>query len=367
MRFLNRTLLISTSLSIITGCSIFSGDEETVSVDDLDYTQAEMTTALSVPANVGQDNSQDLFVVPDLLPESTGVVYGPDVNVLAPMQILSLGNDVRANRDTRSASAFINADELKVWDIINRFMQSDNIAMSSRDIVTEGVTVSTDWVVTYREMFWGDDEPDTRHRYKIKVLEAERPNETRLDVEVMVAEKFTDDEGWEPNLEDNRAGAEFLNQILGFMYVENIRQSRERVSQSGLGGITVSLGSDPDGNPALVTSADFEQTWSRVPIAMQMVKMRVDDRDRSQGLYFVSRNNDEESFFDSLAFWSDDDDESIDLERGAYRVQVISEGARTYIVFTDTDDVPLKADILAQNFALLSKAFKARVTNRNNS
>ena len=208
----------------------------------------------------------------------------------------------------RTASAYINADELKVWDVINRFMQSDNIAMSSRDIVTEGVTLSTDWVVKYREMFWGDDEPDTRHRYKIKVLEAERPNETRLDVEVMVAEKFTDDEGWEPNLEDNRAGAEFLNQILGFMYVENIRQSRERVSQSGLGGITVSLGSDPDGNPALVTSADFEQTWSRVPIAMRIVKMRVDDRDRSQGLYFVSRNDDEESFFDTLAFWSDDDD-----------------------------------------------------------
>ena len=111
----------------MTGCSLFSGDDETVSVDDLDYTQAEMTSALAVPASAGQDNSQDLFVVPDLLPESTGVVYGKDVNVLAPMQILSLGNDVRANRETRTASAFINADELQVWDVVSRFMQSDNI------------------------------------------------------------------------------------------------------------------------------------------------------------------------------------------------------------------------------------------------
>lgn len=281
------------------------------------------------------------------------------------MQILSLGNDVRPNRDTRTASAYINADELKVWDVINRFMQSDNIAMAGRDIIADGVSVSTDWVVKYREMFWGSDEPDTRHRYRIKVLDAERPNETRLDVEVLVAERFTDDEGWEPNMEDSRAGAELLNQILGYMYVENIRQSRERVSQSGLGGITVSLGSDPEGNPALVTSSGFEQAWSRIPIAMQIVKMRVDDRDRSQGLYFVSRNDDEESFFESLAFWSDDDNETIDLDKGSYRVQVTSEGERTYIVFTDTDDVPLKADILAQNFALLSRAFKARVTDSN--
>ncbi len=365
MRFTNRTIIISVTLFMISGCSLFSSDEQTVSVDDLDYTQAQMASYLEIPPQAGQDNSQDLFVVPDLLPESTGIVYGPDVNVLAPMQILSLGNDVRPNRDTRTASAFINADELKVWDVVSRFMATDQIASTGREIISEGVTVSTDWIVSYREAFWGSDEPESRHRYRIKVLEADRPNETRLDVDVIAAEKFTDDEGWEPNFDDNRAGAEFLNQILGYMYVENIRQSRQRVSQSGLGGITVSLGSDPEGNPALVTSSDFEQTWSRVPVAMQLVKMRVDDRDRSQGLFFVSRNDDEESFFESLAFWSDDDDEAMDLEKGSYRVQVTNEGSRTYIVFTDTDDVPLKADILAQNFALLSKAFKARVNNQN--
>ncbi len=358
MRFSQQTILITSIAILLNGCSIFSGDDET-EFDPGDYTRAKMSEQLDVPPAIGRDNSQDLFIVPDLMPEAQSEVFGNNKEILAPMQILSLGSDIRTNRETQVASAFINAPEIQVWDMLNRFMINDGIAVTNRQ-VGDGILV-TDWITRYQEVFWGSDEPVSRHRFRLKLLDAERPNETRLDVEVMAAENYTDDEGWEPYVDANRAGSEFMNQFLGFMYVQNIESSRERVSQSGLGGITVSLGSDPEGNPALVTSSDFEQTWSRVRIAMRLVKMRIDDRDRSQGLYFVSKIDDEDGFFESLAFWSDDDSDAMQIENGNYRVQVESAGERTYIVFTDTDDVPLKADILARNFNLLAKAFKARV------
>lgn len=358
MRFSQQIILTTGIAVFLSGCSIFSGDDET-EFDPSDYTRAKMSKELDVPASVGRDNSQDLFVVPELLPEAQSEVFGLETEVLAPMQILSLGSDVRTNRDTQIASAFINAPEIQVWDMLNRFMQNDQITLTNR-AVGDGILI-TDWITRYEEVFWGSDEPVSRHRFRVKLLDAERPNETRLDVEVMEAENYTEDEGWEPYVDANRAGSEFMNQFLGFMYVENIRSSRERVSQSGLGGITVSLGSDPDGNPALVTSSDFESTWSRVRIAMRLVKMRIDDRDRSQGLYFLSKIDEDEGFFESLAFWSDDEADSLQIPLGSYRVQVEAAGERTYIVFTDTDDVPLKADMLAKNFNLLSKAFKARV------
>ena len=368
MRLIHQIIAITLVISTLSGCSLFSGDEDSTSIDGLDYTQAEMSGNLDVPESVGKDNSQDLFVVPPLLPESTGVVYGNDADIMAPMQILSLGSDVRVNRDVQTASAFVNADELKIWDVVSRFMQTEQITTSGRGIIEEGVTLTTDWITQYDEPFWwGDDIPDVRHKFRVSVLDAERPNETRLDVDVLAAERYTKDEGWEPKLDDNRAGSEFLNEILGFMYVENIRESRQRVSQSGLAGISVSLGSDLNGNPALVTASSFEQTWDRVPIAMQMVKMRVDDRDRSQRLFFISRNDEDEGFFESLAFWSGDDEQEMNLDKGSYRIQVTTEGERTYIVFTDTDEVPLQADILAQNFAALAKAFKARVKDLNAS
>ena len=358
MRFSKQTTLVMIIAFLLCGCSIFSADDGT-EFDPSDYTRAKMSKELEIPESVGRDNSQDLFVVPDLLPESESEVFGLEKEVLAPMQILSLGNDVRTNRETQTASAFINAPEIQVWDMLNRFMQNDQIAVTNRQ-VGDGILV-TDWVTRYEEVFWGSDEPVSRHRFRVKILDAERPNESRLDVEVMAAENYTSDEGWEPYVDANRAGSEFMNQFLGFMYVENIQSSRERVSQSGLGGITVSLGSDPKGNPALVTSSDFESTWSRVRIAMRLVKMRIDDRDRSQGLYFLSKIDDDEGFFESLAFWSDSESDSLQIPLGNYRLQVEAVGERTYIVFTDTDDVPLKADILATNFNLLSKAFKARV------
>jgi outer membrane protein assembly factor BamC len=348
------------------GCSVLNFNDNPDQLDLSDYSKAKMSGDLLIPETVGQDNSQNLFIVPELMPESTGVVFGQGVDVPAPMQILTLGNDVRANKESRIASAFINDSEIAVWDLVSRFMENDQIALTEKQIA-EGLLV-TDWITKYKESFWwGDDIPVIRHRYRVRLLDAERPNETRLDVEVLAAEVYTSDEGWEPTMDATRAGAEFINQILGFKYVESINESRQRVAQSALGGITVSLGSDPDGNPALVTASAFEQAWDRVPLALQMVKMQVDDKDRSQGLYFVSLREDDEGFFKSLAFWSDDESDALDLERGNYRIQVTQEGARTYIVFTDTDDVPLQADVLARNFPQLSKAFKARLKEINNT
>ena len=366
MRHFVQLTLVASVMTLATGCSILGIEEDPEDKTYQDYTTAKMSAPLDVPPEVGSDNSQDLFVVPDLMPESKGEVFGIDKDVMAPMQILSLGDDVRANKETQTASAFINDSEIKVWDLVSRFVANDRIALTTKNI-DDGILV-TDWITRYEAAFWGADDPINRYRYRIKLMEAERPNETRLDIEVVAAEYYTDDEGWEPYLDANRAGAEFMNQILGFMYVENIQASRDRVSQSALGGITVSLGSDPDGNPALVTSSGFEQTWNRVPIAMRMVKMQVDDKDRSQGLYFVSQNEEDEGFFESLAFWSSDDDEnSLAVEEGNYRIQVLNEAGKTYIIFTDTDDVPLEADVLAQNFALLARAFKARVKDLNAS
>jgi len=351
-------LIAISSIGLVSGCSWFSGsglfDDKTY-----DYTDAKMSTELVVPDNVGVDNSQDLYLVPQLMPGVEGEIYGVDNDVLAPMQVLSLGGDVRANKKANLSSAFISKPEIEVWDFVERYTEKDNVPLASKNIGNAELT--TDWITNTKESFWwGDDKPVDRHKFKIKVLEAERKTETRIDVEVLAAEIYVDDQ-WQSYIDSNRAGASFLNEILGFMYVENLRASRARVTQSALGGISVSMGTDLKGNPALVTSSGFEQTWNRVPIAMKLVKVRVEDKDRSQGLYFVTRRNEDDSFFDSLAFWSDNEDNALMVKQGFYRIQITEENNKTYILFTDSDDVPLEAEVLAKNFPLLSKAFKARV------
>ncbi|MBT8449092.1 MAG: outer membrane protein assembly factor BamC [Gammaproteobacteria bacterium] len=355
-------VILSTTFA---GCSWLGSDDTEFSDYAQDYTRARMANNIEIPPQVGTDNSQDLFVVPEIMPGVVGEVFGQENEVMAPMQILTLGNDVRANKEVQNASAFINETEIAVWDIVNKFIEADSLKLASKDIA-EG-SLETDWVTRYEEAFWGADKPVSRHKYRVNVLDSERPNETRLDIEVVAAQNYIQDSGWESYVDTNRAGAEFMNQILGFMYVQNIKDSRQRVTQSALGGITVNLGIDADGTPALVTSSDFQQTWDRVPVAMNLVQMQVDDKDRSQGLYFISRNENNEGFFESLAFWSDDAEGSLDVPKGDYRVQILNEGPKTYIIFTDPDDVPLKADVLAKNFAVLAKAFKARVSQKDAS
>jgi uncharacterized lipoprotein len=103
-----------------------------------------------------------------------------------------------------------------------------------------------------------------------------------------------------------------------------------------------------DGAPRLVVPEDFARAWRTVGKALEAAEMKVDDRDRSRGLYFVDYKHRKPRgrIARTLMFWGGD--ESTQKER--FLVLLQSAGEQTNVlVFDDKEKLvtaPVAEDIL---------------------
>jgi outer membrane protein assembly factor BamC len=351
--------MVFLSIGFVSGCSWLVGEDGLFKTTKSDYSNAEITNELEVPASVGNNNESDNYFVMDSDDELNGIVYGIDSDAMAPMQVLTLGNKVRANRDSKIASVYVTMSEIKLWDSLERYLSKESIPVSSQDLSTSVIT--TGWVIREDDNFWTDDITAWRQRYKIILSEAMRPSENILSIELLEAQEYIKDSGnWTNIDEPGRLETEFLNSILGFLYVEDIDRSRQLVNESALGGISVTLGTNADGEAALITSANFENVWGRIPVFLRLLDLSVEDQDRSQGLYFF-KIEDTEGFFSSLAFWSDSP-ETLNMPDGLYTIKVAKLGERVSMTIMDDSNNVISSKDLAKNYPAISKAFRSKVS-----
>lgn len=347
------------SFVVIGGCSWLTGNDGMFDSTEYDYTRAEMTKELEIPESVGESNVQDHFLVPEPNDEVEGHVYGVDNDVMAPMQILTLGNKVRTNREAAETAVYVTESKIKLWNLVERYLQSEGIEVTNKDL--QNASITTDWFEIVDDSFFTDEVTAWKYRYAISFSDSDRPNENVINVKLLGGQEFYDEpQVWRDIKDVDRAEAEMLNSILGFMYVDDISSSRQRVAQSALGGITVTLGNDSNGNAALITSAEYDNVWTRIPLALGLLSITIEDQDRSQGIFFV-RFKDRETFISSLAFWSESA-EMLDIEEGRYQLILETQGEQISITFLDDENNPWSADLLAKNFPKLSKAFRVRIT-----
>ena len=81
----------------------------------------------------------------------------------------------------------------------------------------------------------------------------------------------------------------------------------------------------------------FDRAWRLVGLALDRVGFAVEDRDRSQGIYYVryndpSKQDADKSWLSGLAFWSNDDD--VD-KVNRYQVLVSTADGRTLVRVAD--------------------------------
>lgn len=103
-----------------------------------------------------------------------------------------------------------------------------------------------------------------------------------------------------------------------------------------------------EGSPRLVVPEDFSRAWRTVGKAIEAADMKVDDRDRSRGLYFVDYKHSKPRgrVARTLLFWGDDETTT----RDRFLVLLQSEGDHTNVLVFDEKEklvtAPIAEDIL---------------------
>ena len=112
----------------------------------------------------------------------------------------------------------------------------------------------------------------------------------------------------------------------------------------------VSLIEEAGSNPVLQLDTDFNRAWSSVGRALAGSDIRVDDLDRSQGIYYVNlaegvEDPDDQPGFFSRLFGGGDSQEQIDARAQRYQVRVDATGDAVQVTLVEDVETPAPADV----------------------
>ena len=116
---------------------------------------------------------------------------------------------------------------------------------------------------------------------------------------------------WQPRPTDPELEAEMLKRLMVYLGVEE-QKAEAMVARERGPKVRAQMVSNDSGS-MLVVNEDFSRAWRRTGVALDRVGFAVEDRNRSEGTYFVTYNDpladqNKEGVLSKLAFWSSDDE-----------------------------------------------------------
>jgi outer membrane protein assembly factor BamC len=166
---------------------------------------------------------------------------------------------------------------------------------------------------------------------------------------------------WEPRPADPELEAEMLRRLMVRFGVQEARAKSMLAADSVTHRATLTKA--PGGHGSLALFDAFDRAWRRVGLALDRVGFTVEDRDRSQGVYYVRYLDPEaeaiakkdKGFLGQLAFWNSD---SKTGQQEQYRVQVKEAGEGTKVEVLDKAGQPDKSETGNRILTLLYEQLK---------
>jgi outer membrane protein assembly factor BamC len=366
-----KTCVALLSLSLLSACG---------SVDVNDYLpdqrlaykeQREAAEDLEIPPDLTAGSFDEAMDVPDLGGSATYSEYMGERStrrrIASSGDVLPEVKDVTLEREGDRRWLVVDALPRDVWPRVVGFWREQGILLVEQDPVA-GV-MKTDWLenraeirrdpVTnvLRRVVDGLYSTSTRDQYRVRieaglgsgttdVYLTHRGMEERLVSNVVGEDANT---VWEPSGSDPDKEAAMLRRLMVYLGVTEERAQRVVSEQRAAapGARLVREG----GGTVLVIDDDFRRAWRSTGVALDRVGFAVEDRDRTQGVYYVryddpARGQEKKGLMSKLAFWSRDEVDTV----SQYQVRLTASGDETRVSVHDQagrrDDSPTGQRIL---------------------
>lgn len=306
----------------------------------IDYKSAAATAALpslEIPPDLTTPTADSRYAVPDVSPRGSATFSaysaerGGQAAVAAgtaavqPVAVAPQSADkMRVERSGSQRWLVVQGSAEKLWPQMREFWQENGFILSV-DRPEIGV-METDWAENRAKI-----NSDVIRRTLGKVLDSlystpERDKfRTRLEtgaeagqVEIYISHRgmmeIYPDEAknrtiWQPRPADPELEAEFLQRLMIHLGADEARAKAQIAVQPK--AEKARLQSASGGVSALQLEEGFDRSWRRVGLALDRVGFTVEDRDRSQGLYYVRyvdpeadiKKKDDDGILSKLAFW----------------------------------------------------------------
>ena len=326
----------------LSACSVLEGDK-------IDYKSAAKGTSLEVPPDLTQLSRDTRYVVPGSPVTASNYRIGQAAPT-APTAATAIG-DVRIERSGNQRWLVIARPADQLWGPIRDFWQESGFLLI-QDQAALGI-METDWAEnrakipqdfirsTIGKVF--DSLYSTSERDKFRTrLERNASGGTEIYIThrgmVEVYNSTQKDQTvWQPRPADPELEAEFLRRLMVRLGGTN-EQAQAAVAASAAPATGARV-TTVNNQPVLQMDDGFDRAWRRVGLTLDRTGFTVEDRDRSQGVYFVryvapTTEKTEPGFFSKL-FSSKPATPPL-----KYRIAVRSQGDATTVSVLNADGAP---------------------------
>ena len=348
-----RSILLAAG--VVLALSACSTVEQVMPGKRVDYKQSKTVPTLEIPPDLSEEPAEEQLNVPppapttysDYATEAAAQPHPAEVSMVLPQP-----DGLRIERDGSERWLVVPGDPATVWQRVRDFW-SENGFLLTREDPRVGV-METGWAENRADIpmdpirrvldkvIPGAYSAATRDKFRTRLERGEEPGTTEIYIthrgmEEVVTGTPDEDTGtvWRLRPSDPELEAEMLRRLMVHLGVEE--QKAERLlAEEQAPAPKARLVTEGEDSVMLLVDEGFSQAWRRTGIALDRVGFAVEDRNRSEGVYYVRYNDPlaedrEKSFFNKLAFWRSD------KPADSYRIRLHGEGATTRIVVEDEE------------------------------
>ena len=289
MKHIARIGLLGLSITLA-GCSMLEADK-------IDYKSASRGTSLEIPPDLTQLSRDTRYVVPGGSVTASSFQAGQAVPG-APTAASTLG-DVRIERAGNTRWLVVNRPADQLWGPVREFWQESGFLLTL-DQANLGI-METDWAENRAKLpqdfirnalgkvFDSLYSTGERDRFRTR-LERNATGGTEIYIShrgmIEVYNNTQKDQTtWQPRATDPELEAEFLRRLMVRLGTP-AEQSRALVAAGGTVRPTSRVATVGN-QPVVQIDEGFDRAWRRVGLTLDRTGFTVEDRDRSQGTYFV--------------------------------------------------------------------------------
>ncbi|HJV51642.1 MAG TPA: outer membrane protein assembly factor BamC [Noviherbaspirillum sp.] len=375
-RLAQRGLIYALAFAGLAGCGSIDSMLEPGKVD---YKSAGKAPSLEVPPDLTQLQRENRYAIPEAnRGTATASSYSqqqavqPASSVAATTVAPSNVQDMHIERAGNQRWLVVKQPPEVLWPEIKDFWQDSGFLINVEN--PQAGVMETDWAENRAKIPQGilrdtlgkalDSLYSTGERDKFRTrLERTADGSTEIYIshrgmqEVLVGQQ-KDSTMWTPRPSDPGLEAEFLSRLMARLGSDTVR-AKVAVESTPVQPPRAKLVKEGGGGYVQVDEG-FDRAWRRVGLALDRVGFTVEDRDRTQGLYFVRYVDPEQDAKSNKGFFSKLFSSSSDDKAKAQRYRVSVKGSETasQVAVLNNDGQPDTSATAGKILSLLNDQLK---------
>lgn len=304
---------------------------------------------LEIPPDLTGPTRDDRFAVPDVSPRgvATYSAYESDraarPTVGTTTEVLMPVDNMRIERAGTQRWLVVSGNPDALWPEIKDFWQElgfiinidrPEIGVMETDWAEDRARIPQDWLRSLLgRVIEGMYSTAQRDKFRTRLEDGREPGTVEIFVSHRgMTEVFTSTQqeqtAWQARPADPELEAEMLRRLMVRLGAEEQRAATVLATADVPQRASLEVG---EGRNRLVLDESFDRAWRRVGLALDRIGFTVEDRDRSQGLFYVryidpdadAQSQRSEGMLSRLAFWRGSDTGAVS-GGSEYRIRVAS-------------------------------------------